>query len=74
MSDRGSISHGYYYLAYRLRNLDFKPIQGCPQVGELNSVEINTNTIVVADSCPKITVKPELRRAIIYTNINGSDN
>ena len=69
----GGIAHGYYYLAYQIRNLDFELISGCPQASDLNSIDLNKNTLVVDTSCPQIAVNPELESKIIHTDINGDD-
>ena len=65
--DEESIIHGYYYFAYQIRNLDFQLISGCPQALELNSAARENKTLVLASSCPKTVLQPE----IIYTDINN---
>jgi hypothetical protein len=70
--NQGSIAHGYYYFAYQIRNLDFQLISGCPKASELNSLDTDSKTVVIASSCPKIAVKTALQPKIIYTDINGS--
>ena len=68
----GSIAHGYYYFAFQLRDLDFQLIGGCPEKKDLEPIDSTMNTVIIAESCPKITMKPQLQSQIIYTNINGS--
>ncbi|MGL6343788.1 MAG: hypothetical protein ACRC80_32170, partial [Waterburya sp.] len=70
--NEGSIAHGYYYFAYQIRSLDFQLISECPEASELNSLDSDAKTIVIASSCPKIAVKTALQSKIIYTDINGS--
>jgi hypothetical protein len=70
--NQGSITHGYYYFAYQIRSLDFQLISRCPQALELNSLNSDSKTIVIASSCPKTRVKTTLQPKIIYTDINGS--
>jgi hypothetical protein len=70
--NQGSITHGYYYFAYQIRSLDFQLISRCPQALELNSLNSDSKTIVIASSCPKTGVKTTLQPKIIYTDINGS--
>lgn len=69
--NEGSITHGYYYFAYQIRNLDFQLISACPQAS-LNSIDSESTTLIIASSCPEIVIKPELQSKIIYTDINGS--
>ena len=71
--NEGSITHGYYYFAYQIRNLDFQLISGCPQASEVNSLD-HSKTLVIASSCPDITVEAKLQTKIIYTDINGQEN
>ena len=67
----GSIAHGYYYLAYQLRQLDFQLFTGCPQLADLESIQ-GDRTIIIAESCPKVT--SSVRDKIIYTDINGEND
>ncbi|NJL53533.1 MAG: hypothetical protein HC930_17670, partial [Hydrococcus sp. SU_1_0] len=70
--NQGSITHGYYYFAYQIKSLDFQLISRCPQASELNSLNSDSKTLVIASSCPKTAVKTTLQPKIIYTDINGS--
>lgn len=71
-TDDGSIAHGYYYFAYRLRHQDFELFTGCPASEDLQSLDRRRQAIV-AKSCPQIEIPADLEDKIIYPNINGAD-
>lgn len=72
--DNSQITHGYYYFAYQIKNLDFQLISGCPQTSDLAAIDPNINTLAISSSCPAIGIPPKLQTKILETNISGQDH